>query len=99
MMPTKAPTPCRVCGKATNGECCRPSANKRGYNRSWNKCRKLFLGYFPLCQDHLAKGETVPATQVHHIQKMTDAPELSLDFLNLMALCATCHSKRTAKGE
>ena len=36
---------------------------------------------------------------VHHIIKLADRPELRDDATNLMSLCHSCHSKRTAAGE
>jgi 5-methylcytosine-specific restriction protein A len=39
----------------------RGNAQERGYDRLWQKLRKWFLGYYPLCGDHPA--ESYPAGQ------------------------------------
>jgi len=39
------------------------------------------------------------AEQVHHIVKRADDMSLAFDADNCMALCASCHSKRTSRGE
>jgi 5-methylcytosine-specific restriction protein A len=53
----------------------------------------------PLCSDCLKVKRVVPATDVHHIAKVADAPDKRLDLDNLMSLCHSCHSVRTARGE
>lgn len=45
------------------------------------------------------QSRVTPATDVHHIEKLSDAPERKYDEANLMALCGECHDSRTAKGE
>jgi 5-methylcytosine-specific restriction enzyme A len=78
---------------------CRKSACKRGYDRSWRKFRKRFLAGHPLCADCTTNGRTTAATDVHHIKKLTDSPDMRMDDDNCMALCKGCHSVRTARGE
>ena len=39
------------------------------------------------------------ATDVHHILKLADYPELKYELTNLMPLDGTCHKIRTARGE
>ena len=77
----------------------RGSANARGYDSQWNRFRTQYLKRHPLCVDSLAEGRFVPATEVHHIKKLKDHPELKYAESNLMALCHTKHSIRTARGE
>lgn len=78
----------------------RQSASKRGYDQRWNKFRHKYLQDNPLCVDCISNGTPpTPATDVHHIKKLRDYPELKYNKDNLMALCHECHSKRTAKGE
>jgi 5-methylcytosine-specific restriction endonuclease McrA len=49
--------------------------------------------------DCQVQGVIRPATDVHHVAKIANHPELRLDPLNLMALCRACHATRTGKGE
>ncbi|MGB9780631.1 HNH endonuclease signature motif containing protein [Caldanaerobacter sp.] len=77
----------------------RPSARRRGYDETWEKLRKMYLAEHPLCEDCLENGIYTPATEVHHIKKVKDNPELRLDINNLRALCKACHNRRTARGE
>ena len=58
----------------------------------------------PLCHDckqggaiNGGGGVITVATEVHHIVALRDGGTNDLD--NLMSLCKTCHSKRTARGE
>ena len=71
----------------------RPNYNERGYDGEWRKFRKTFLYCNPLCADCRRV-----ATEVHHIAKVRDRPDLRLDVNNCMPLCKSCHSKRTARG-
>ncbi|WP_408734794.1 HNH endonuclease [Gluconobacter morbifer] len=77
----------------------RGSASARGYDRKWQAFRKWFLIRNPLCHDCRREQLLTPATEVHHIQKLRDAPDRRLDATNCMALCHSCHSTRTACGE
>ena len=55
----------------------------------------------PVCEDCLAmKPERVTeAVDVHHKIKISERPDLRLELSNLMSLCKSCHSIRTARGE
>ena len=75
----------------------RGSARERGYTVQWEKIRKLFLMKNPLCADCLNKGWVTPANEVHHVKALRNGG--THDSNNLMSLCKSCHSKRTAKGE
>lgn len=77
----------------------RPSPTRRGYGRAWQKLRATFLAYYPLCHDCLNRGIATVATEVHHLRKHHGAAELLFDWNNLLALCKSCHSRRTARGE
>lgn len=110
-MPYRIERPCKnhQCPNTTsnsNGYCdeCkadehRGNANERGYDAKWEKFRKRFLRENPLCEDCLKERTLTPATDVHHIIKLRDAPERKFDKNNLMALCHKCHSARTKRGE
>jgi 5-methylcytosine-specific restriction protein A len=73
----------------------RPTASQRGYGARWQKWRKWYLINNPMCVDCSIK----PASEVHHIKKLTDYPELQYVNNNVMALCKSCHSIRTRAGE
>ena len=61
---------------------------------AWRKFREVVLQKFPICQD----CEVLPSCEVHHIVKARTR-KLLLSFRNVLALCKSCHSKRTARGE
>ena len=103
--------PCRTCGAPSGDGYCdrhqkhkrkqygRLSPSKRGYDHQHNNCRELMLRLYPMCQDCLAKGKSRAATDLHHIQKICDRPDLRFDPDNLMCLCKECHDVRSARGE
>jgi 5-methylcytosine-specific restriction protein A len=84
--------------RRTRYDATRPSASKRGYDNSWRTVRKQHLTQYPLCEECLAVGRYISATDVHHKIKLRDAPHLRDNAANLMSLCHACHSKITAKG-
>ena len=53
----------------------------------------------PLCVDCETAGRIELASDVHHVEKVRDYPELRLVEANCMALCGSCHSARTRRGE
>jgi 5-methylcytosine-specific restriction protein A len=75
----------------------RPSAAKRGYNRTWNKVRAVKLVGNPLCEECLKAGIVKQAEEVHHIKPVAEFPELRLAIDNLQSLCRVCHNKKTAE--
>jgi 5-methylcytosine-specific restriction protein A len=77
----------------------RPNAYRRGYDSSWRLVRHQHLQNNPICLDCLKEGRYVAATDVHHIKKLAEHPELRDVSENLMSLCHRCHSIRTGKGE
>src|SRR5450759_475378 len=76
----------------------RGSASSRGYGRRWQRFRTVFLSDHFLCED-CPPNHPRPATEVHHVKKLRDFPELKYAEENCMALCHDCHSKRTMRGE
>lgn len=46
-----------------------------------------------LCQPCLRRKHLTPATTVHHIKSLEEAPELALDLDNLESICESCHNK------
>ena len=89
---------CSRCGPIVKTEN-RENSNKRGYDYQWSKLSKAVREQEPLCHDCLEAGRTKPSEEVHHIKKVADYPELRMVRSNLMALCESCHSIRTARGE
>ncbi len=77
----------------------RGSPSVRGYDAAWRRFREAYLNEHPLCADCIGDGVYKPAREVHHIAKLRDAPELKLDATNVLGLCKSCHSSRTARGE
>lgn len=79
----------------------RPSSHARGYDRHWSRERKAFLAAHPFCHDCYSIGVIGNglADEVHHVDKVATHPHLRLDWSNLIALCKSHHSKRTARGE
>ena len=77
----------------------RESAYKRGYDNAWRVIRIQHLQNHPLCFDCLKNGRYTPSEEVHHIIKLRDRPDLRDDPNNLMSLCKSCHSRRTADGQ
>ena len=75
----------------------RGTAHDRGYGSTWQKVRLMQLAQQPLCQDCQAEGLVMIGVEVHHIKAKRNGGDDSFD--NLMTLCKSHHSKRTAKGE
>ena len=77
----------------------RGSAAKRGYDSPWRRFRLIYLTRHPLCVDCLDADLVRPATEIHHVAKLRDRPDLKFDPTNLRGLCQSCHATRTARGE
>ena len=77
----------------------RPKTAARGYDGRWQRKRKRYLAEHPLCVDCEANDMVTPASEVHHVRKIKDRPDLRLEDANLMALCPPCHAIRTGRGE
>jgi 5-methylcytosine-specific restriction endonuclease McrA len=70
----------------------RPNAADRGYDGTWNAFRANYLRSHPTCS---VLGCTSPATEIHHLKRIKDRPDLRLDLANLTALCRHHHSRIT----
>lgn len=68
------------------------------YGHKWRLVRAAHLAESPLCVACLAKGATVPATEVDHITPHRGDMTLFWDVDNWQSLCKPCHSKKTASG-
>ena len=76
----------------------RPSAAKRGYGRRWQRESKLYLRSHPQCA--VCPQESIqPATVVDHIVPHRGDMELFWNVENWQALCASCHNRKSGKGE
>ena len=78
----------------------RPSAARRGYDYTWQRLRRMKLNEQPLCADpfgvHAAQGEVVVATDVHHVDVVSDGNPVLTELSRLQSLCHSCHSRVTA---
>lgn len=70
------------------------------YNTSrWRKLRESQLMEHPLCEECMKSGKVTPATEVHHIQEISqagsrlEAMDIAFDSNNLMSLCEECHQR------
>ena len=75
----------------------RGTAAERGYDAAWQRLRERYLREHPLCVACLAQGHVRTATDVDHITARRRGG--SDDDSNLQALCHSCHSAKTARGE
>lgn len=69
----------------------RGTTNASTYGADWRRLRARFLAAHPYCA---CCG--VEAKHVDHVVSAREAPHRRLDATNLQALCASCHSKKTA---
>ena len=60
---------------------------------AWKRFRAMKLAEQPLCERHLAKGETVVATTVHHQEEIREGGAWLPSFDEVESLCRSCHSK------
>lgn len=77
----------------------RGSADARGYDRTWRRVRRAFLGLHPFCRLCDERGVVELAAEVDHIVPIRTAPERRLDWSNLQSLCTPCHSAKTARED
>jgi 5-methylcytosine-specific restriction endonuclease McrA len=72
----------------------RASSHQRGYTHKWRKLRLMKLANNPVCEI----CELRCATDVHHVNKVSDGHPVLCHLDDLRSLCHTCHSELTAKG-
>lgn len=77
----------------------RRSAHQRGYTYRWQQARLAYLRDHPLCVQCEASGIIRSATVVDHIQAHKNDRTLFWDRNNWQALCASCHSRKTAQQD
>lgn len=75
----------------------RGSAASRGYDARWRRIRARHLASHPLCVDCLKHGRTEAAHHVDHIIPLRKGGTHAAG--NLQSLCASCHSRKTAKED
>lgn len=75
----------------------RPSAHQRGYGRNWQRVRALVLNEEPMCRQCAADGRHVAAEHVDHDVAL--AAGGTNDRSNLIPLCHSCHSRKTAQRD
>lgn len=61
----------------------------------WQRFRRWFLARHPLCAECERTGRATPATDVDHITRRRERPDLALDESNCQALCKPCHARKT----
>ena len=62
-------------------------ATSRGYDGGWLKLRDAFIKVNPMCAICGAAAEVA-----HHKVPVNIAPQLRLDWNNLMPVCRKCHA-------
>lgn len=74
----------------------RGTAATRGYDSDWQRYRAWFLRH----PEHVICADCRHAlsTEVHHVQKLRDRPDLRLDPTNTVGLCRKCHQAKTRQG-
>lgn len=86
--------PCEQCSRHRPKKQREGTTGERGYDYQWQRLRARYLAHHPLCEDCDEQGMVKPASEVHHIATIADAPERRLDWANLVALCTPCHHQR-----
>ena len=71
------------------------STSKLGYNKAWEKARRVYLAEHPLCVKCAERGVYTKATVVDHIIPHRGDRLLFWDKSNWQALCKYCHDKKT----
>lgn len=82
----------------------RGGRKERGYDTAWERFRLMRLAEEPLCQAFDPREQEAgrspycmrSATEVHHIKRIRDRPDLRLSKANTACLCKPHHSAITA---
>jgi 5-methylcytosine-specific restriction protein A len=78
----------------------RGSASARGYDRTWQRLRRMKLAADPFCEIRTHCKGLIPdnvATEVDHIIPIAERPDLRLVWSNLQSSCTPCHSAKTMR--
>lgn len=74
----------------------RGSSTARGYDYAWQKLRVRKLQADPLCESCKSRGRVTLAREVDHLMRISERPDLRLDWDNLRSLCERCHDAKSA---
>lgn len=74
------------------------TTKERGYGHDWRRLSERYRAENPLCERCRMKGRVEPATEVHHKQKIAEAPHRRLDVTNLISVCSECHVILESEG-
>jgi 5-methylcytosine-specific restriction protein A len=88
----------RFCARHQSEQPRRVSVRKQGYDDAWSRYSQAFLRAHPICADPDRRhpGQLRAATDVDHIKAARGDMRLFWDHGNHRALCASCHSSKTA---
>lgn len=64
--------------------------------RRYRRFRLIVLANRPVCEESACSS---PALDIHHVRRLAKHPSDLCRADQVLALCHSCHSKRTAKGE
>lgn len=70
----------------------KPEDRKR-YGSKWRRIRRAYVTEHPVCEMCLLEHRATPVEEVHHIYPLDHGG--TNDFINLMSLCKSCHSRIT----
>jgi 5-methylcytosine-specific restriction protein A len=76
--------------KAASADDYRASSSER-YGHRWDKLSRAKRAASPLCERCERLGLVTVATEVHHVQKVSQRPDLKHEWSNLMSVCRKCH--------
>ena len=80
-------------------DACRGSARQRGYTRTWEKARHLFLMERPWCRMCMQEDKITSATVVDHIVPHRGDPGLFWSPDNWQSLCQHHHNSEKQRLE
>lgn len=95
------------CGRITGGEICDTciesvphlrTTTERGYGSDWQDLSRRVREEQAICEVCDARSIANPATEVHHIRRIGDAPLERMKRGNLLAVCRNCHGEVEGKG-
>ena len=69
------------------------------YTVRWRALRTQVLSAHPLCVVCMEERRVTAATEVDHRVPHRSDPVLFWEYHNLQALCVSCHSRKTQRGE
>jgi 5-methylcytosine-specific restriction enzyme A len=69
------------------------------YTVAWRQLRATVLDDNPLCVSCQSHGVVAIATEIDHIAPHRNDPGRFWNRANLQGLCASCHGRKTGRGE